>query len=733
MGPDLGPAPTLRTMKQTVVNLGVRMKKQVFIASAVVLCSIAFGVVDGSAQQIFNQFRQPELVVNRPYRDIDFCNTSRANKTILTPTAFVLPPTNVNDVDDGYAYVAFPTGFQFRFNGNLYNGIYVSINGFATFDNTKLVPAKQSIGLFTNSASYPDNAVAPFWGDHRYRTNLDVLQGYMPSEISVVVDVDRDENCDTVMYSRVNPTTGQTEMFARRCFIIQWKNLNINDQSVNSSVGNFQARLYEATAAENFQGDIEFAYGQVGGNPNTSNTVVVTRGATVGIKGNSGFPGFLSDFWNGLVWTPQVGSNSRTDSTSIWQPSGGRSDAIIRFSSIRYLTFNNWGFGDADTSGAEGQRHAGLPQNRRVTANDARVIIQSIVLKRPLDSVWKRQAYQGDVNHSGRYYFTKLNRTFTGDSIEPLVNPNPPHIVIWRRTIDVEQKFEYPYAPQFNVGVTQTTGKQVLRVLNESEGLYGVGGRAPDVSSLNQIYYEVTEYDAGLIMRYLSGRLPELPWVYDNDTTGPDFGKVVVDGKANNVSFGSPVAVSGDVVRIPVYVNGTINGAFGAKLETSNIEGIVPVNSELGEVTVDASNDVAVVIGAGSFDANSPVAYVTVKAADAYRFSGIRFNEELKDDQTVAGDVTTDAAAAISSAPNPMTTSTTVDVNVPAQGMYTVRVFDMYGKLVSTIFNGVVTGNNLTTTWNGTDLNGSSVAAGAYVVRVEGESFSTSSMVTVIR
>lgn len=700
------------------------MKKQVLVALAIVLCSIAFGTVDSVAQQIFNQFRQPELVVGRPYRDVDICPVSRSNKTVIPPSSFVLAPTNVNDLDDGYAFVQFPSGFQLNYNGAMYTGIYVSVNGFATFDATKLVPAKQSIGLFLNSASYPDNVVAPFWGDHRLRTNLDVISGYMPSEISYTLDVDRTETCDTAVYTRINPVTGLTESFIRRVFIIQWKNLNINDQSINSSVGNFQARLYEATAAENYQGDIEFAYGQIGGNPNTANTVVVTRGATVGIKGNSGFPGFLSDFWNGLVWVPKVGANSRTDSTSIWQPSNGRSDAIIRFASIRYLTFNVWGFGDADTSGADGQRHAGLPQNRRVTANDARVIMRSMVTRRLLDSVWKRQAYQGDVNHSGRYYFTKLNRAFTGDSVNAIVNPVPPNIVIWRRTIDVEQFFP-------GQSVTSTTGKQVLRVMNESEGLYGVGGKAPDVSSLNQIYYEVTEYDAGLIMRYLSGRLPSLPWIYDNDTTGPDFGKLNTDQLADNVSFGTPTAIDGNLVRIPVYLNGALNGTFGFKIELPEIANVSTVDAKNGTVDADFSNDVAVVIGNGAFDASSPVAYVTVKASDVYRVGGIRFNESPKEDQIIQGGVTA-GSSTIASAPNPMTTSTTIAVNVPVSGTYTVRVFDAFGKSVATIYSGTANAGTLSATWNGMDVNGAMVAPGAYIIRVDGAT-SSSTMVSVVR
>jgi hypothetical protein len=684
------------------------MKKQVLIASAIVLCSFAIGAVEGVAQQIFNQFRQPQLVVGFPYRDLDNCPGVSA--TTISPADFTLPPTNVNDLDDGYAFIQFPAGVVYNYNGTLYSGIYVSINGFLTFERTKLVSAKNPIGLFINSSSYPDNVLAPFWGDHRFRTSADIAGGFMPSKISWAFDFDRDEACQIIQP-------------ARPCIVVQWKNLNVNTSpvAVNSSVANFQARIYIGGATNNNQGEIEFAYGQVGGNPNTTNTTVVTRGATIGIKGNGGFPGFLSDFWNGLVWQPGAGGNTRTDSTSIWQPSGGRSDARIRFGSIVYLTFSDWGYGDADTSGAINQRHFDLPQNRRVTANDARVIMRSIVTKRPLDSIWKRQAYLADVNHSGRYYFTKLKRDFSGDSLQPGTS----NIVIWRRTIDIEQFFP-------GEGVGPNTNKQVVRVMFEGDGLYGAGGKAPDVSSLNQIYYEATEYDAGLIMRYLSGRLPYLPWIYDIDTTGPDFGKVTLDNVADNVRFGNPTNVGGGLVQVPVYLNGNHDGAFGVRFGTGT--DIVSVTSVVGEsnvVSSDNSTDVAVIAGNGSFDRNQPVALVTMKESDVLTFNDIRFNESSKPNHTISMVESDDAN--VTAYPNPVTSSMALAVNAQVGGNLTVRVYDMFGKIVNTVYNGTVSAGAFSTSWNTADMGGVAVAAGSYIVRIEGAGVSAVKVVNVIR
>lgn len=674
------------------------MKKQIVIAGAVLFCSFVFGTVEGVAQQIFNQFRQPVLVTGKPYRDLNDCNG--ITKNIIPASSFTLPPTGIVNRDDGYSRINFPGGLRFSYAGVQYNNVFVSVNGFLTFDGTKLVPAKESAGLFTNSSSYPDNVIAPFWGDHYYRTTgADVNNGYMPSEISWALDYDRDENCEVIDSTRP-------------CLIVQWRNLNINDASVNSSVGNFQARLYFSNADSNWQGDIEFAYGQVGGNPNTSNNVVVTRGATVGIKGNSGFPGFISDFWNGLLWAPAADANRRTDSTTRWQPSDGRSDAVIRFGSILYFTFDNWGFGDVDLSGGKGERHENMTQNRRVTTNDARTILRSIVTGVKLDSVWKRPAYQGDVNHSGRFYYTRLNRAFTADSLHPVTG----QIVIWRRTIDVDQ----------------FTGAQVLRVLNEGQGLYGVGGRAPDVSALNQIYYEVTEYDAALIMRYLSGRLPYLPWVYDNDTTGPDFGKVGSDAVATQVVFGTPASVGNGLVQIPVFLNAAHNGAFGVRFSSNaDIVGVSAVSMEQANVGADYSNHTAVLIGNGSFVQNTPVAFITVKEQDAIELSNVRFNEQDRGNVRLSG--LEQAAFTVSSFPNPMTTETSVAVNVPSSSMVTVKVFDVFGNEVQTIFADQAQAGLLTTVWNGTNAAGMPVAPGAYIVRVIGEGFSATTKVTVAR
>jgi len=250
---------------------------------------------------------------------------------------------------------------------------------------------------------------------------------------------------------------------------------------------------------------------------------------------------------------------------------------------------------------------------------------------------------------------------------------------------------------------------------------------------LNQIYYEVTEYDAGLIMRYISGRLPYLPWVYDNDTTGPDFGKVGDTKVADNVWFGAPVSVGNGLVRIPVYMNGILDGAFGVRFESNSaIKEISVVNQESGFVGSDNSQDMAVLIGNGSFNPNTPIAFVTVNEKDMYTFSSLRFNE--MDRETIhlnGGDY--EGASTLMAYPNPMTTETSFAVTLKNSTVVTARVYDLFGKLVNTIYDGEAQAGTLSFAWSGVDASGTPVAPGTYIVRVDGNNVSESQRISVVR
>jgi histidinol-phosphate aminotransferase len=68
--------------------------------------------------------------------------------------------------------------------------------------------------------------------------------------------------------------------------------------------------------------------------------------------------------------------------------------------------------------------------------------------------------------------------------------------------------------------------------------------------------------------------------------------------------------------------------------------------------------------------------------------------------------------------PNPFNSSTTIRIFVPRVGTTRLEVFDVQGRLVKRLVNGLMVPGEYAFTWNGDNENGSSVATGAYFYRL---------------
>lgn len=638
------------------------MKHRVLLAVGTAL-SLYFGA---STQQAFADvtadFRPAQQVGGRSYSPL-------VSRVVLPATDFRLPPqlgaSDPADRDDGYVRVNLP--FQFAFNGTVYSSVWISVNGFLTFTNTTppTIPADNPQGLFTNTQSAPKNVVAPFWGDHFYRLGpAGGESGYLPSEISY----------------------GEVTVGGRRAFVVQWANLNINNEAVASSVGNFQVYLYQSDnsipGSPNFQGDIEFAYGQIGGNGPT----VITQGASIGVKGETG------DFINGLEFNGNINtSRTSTRLSNEWQPSGG-SDIVIRIGVTPRLLVENWGDGDTDLSQAG--KHQGLPQNRFVTVNDSRLILRAQAMNRPLDSLRQRNAYHADVNHNGRYYYSTRNASNTAD------------VPRYRRAVEVRNLSDYDLT-----GVAPDNS-------------------LPFLAGNPSFFFEATEYDAALIMLYMSGRVPTLPWLLD---TIIPYGRAAVKSTvASNVFMGGAVKVEENVYRIPVQLNGVAKGAVAAKFEI-NGEVLEVAGVELGEnkVFVDYNNGNVVIAATGEFNEAEPVAYVTVKTTNnSIDVKDIRFNDAHKGNAQIMVKGNEELAGVY---PNPVNSTARINFTIPQSGSYDVSIYDMLGNKVKTLKAGYMSAGVGSVEWNTTDDAGMNVGAGSYTYRIQGEGVSNAHTIVVIR
>lgn len=650
-------------------NSEINMKRFQYIVLAAFVAMLA--MTNTSKAQINADFEPPVVITNQIYTEI--CGPS----TVIPASSFyriLAGNTIVADRNDGYFPLelsTIPGGFKFDFGGFRVNRIWISINGFVSFDNVQpgSISANQRNprGLFIKSATFPNYVAAPFWGDHYYRQvpdRISLTNKFTKSSISYAVVNETDFNCQPVQ----NP---------RRMLIIQWKDLNVQDTTNTQSVANFQIRIIERrdSVRDNYQGDIEFWYGQVNGND--SSTVVNGNyvGASVGLKGTLGFNNDFADYYNGLSYNTPATSGTDTNKTFAWKPTGG--DArIMRFvARPRQFSSNEWGNGDPDLSTASGQRHFGFEQNRYVTLSDVHEILKSETTRIRLDSVYRRNAFYADVNHDGRYYFTKSGNVVTKNFMT----------------------FKNIAFDRFGPG----------------EGPLPVGITNP----FTEIFYEANAYDAALILGYLQNIVPTLPWLLDTTVIS---GKATSIANASNIEFVNSEAISANTYKVPVFLNGN-SKTFSATFDVENAN-VLSVEGVNNSVVARFDDNRVAIVGSGSFDFDKPVAYLTVQSTNALAVANnVNFNESEVPTVTMELASQLQSAFGVSNTPNPFTQSTNISVSIENAGNYSVGVYDQLGNKLTTLRQGWMTPGLYNIEWNGTNQSGASLSNGIYFVRVDGD------------
>jgi hypothetical protein len=83
--------------------------------------------------------------------------------------------------------------------------------------------------------------------------------------------------------------------------------------------------------------------------------------------------------------------------------------------------------------------------------------------------------------------------------------------------------------------------------------------------------------------------------------------------------------------------------------------------------------------------------------------------------------------------PNPFNASTTIDFRVPQDGNTTLRIYDITGRLVTTLVDQYLTRGSHNRQWNGTDSSGRMVASGVYLFRIEAGSFANTGKMVMLK
>jgi len=332
-----------------------------------------------------------------------------ANYTVQYVNEFYNPLANANlipvgqfvnfsgtpDPNDGTTRPGIPVGFHFLFNGNDADSVNVNVNGWvsvrslnynATFNAIPVTPANNN-NLF--SSVLPNNVLAPYWGDHYYRTTE---PGFTPSRISYATSF--------VPAKSVDPNAAPNKFIGT--FTVEWRDLNVNDPTNSNSIASFQFIIRQNPmaydmAAPDQRATFEFQYGPEGNSGN-----VQTVGAAVGANDSAGFTHINALFTSTLAF--DAVRNDDTTRTTVWPPTGlpGRAVQLLP-KGVSLL--NQWGDGDVyllqqNSPNAQVRTH----QSLFVTLDDAMAILNATASNMPLDSVEGRAAFHGDANHTGRVY-----------------------------------------------------------------------------------------------------------------------------------------------------------------------------------------------------------------------------------------------------------------------------------------------------------------------------------------
>ena len=83
--------------------------------------------------------------------------------------------------------------------------------------------------------------------------------------------------------------------------------------------------------------------------------------------------------------------------------------------------------------------------------------------------------------------------------------------------------------------------------------------------------------------------------------------------------------------------------------------------------------------------------------------------------------------------PNPFNPTTTLSFSVPTEGVVSLNIYDMTGRLVSTLVDGNLEQGYHSITWNGMDNNNHAVSSGMYIYSLNGEGVSITKKMVLMK
>jgi hypothetical protein len=250
-----------------------------------------------------------------------------------------------------------------------------------------------------------------------------------------------------------------------------------------------------------------------------------------------------------------------------------------------------------------------------------------------------------------------------------------------------------------------------------------------------------------------AGTVIKITWDFPPDITGllQDIilGTLINVPMADTGSFIVTNPIAFNQLKLLITYNNTIPvelTSFGASINGSTVilnwQTATEVNNRGFEVQRKSGNsgweNIGFVDGAGTSSDNRSYSFVDpdiigTNSSYVYRLKQLDFNGSFRYSNEVEIDLTLSEYMLFQNYPNPFNPNTIVRFSIPKEGFVTVKVYDMIGQEIATLFSGNTNTGTYTLNWNGKDNYGNSVSSGSYICKMTAGGFHESLKMILIK
>ncbi|MFQ5499939.1 MAG: T9SS type A sorting domain-containing protein [Candidatus Zixiibacteriota bacterium] len=111
----------------------------------------------------------------------------------------------------------------------------------------------------------------------------------------------------------------------------------------------------------------------------------------------------------------------------------------------------------------------------------------------------------------------------------------------------------------------------------------------------------------------------------------------------------------------------------------------------------------------------------------------IRYQPALPTDIRIIDGATPDGFTVSDNYPNPFNPSTTIEYSLPNRAFVVLKVYDLLGRTVNTLISETQSAGSYAIDWDGTDIEGNTVASGMYFYRLETDNYSIAKKMLLLK